>query len=187
MSRTFATAAILIVPCLALAQTPLQQTPLEHVVAPGGKVVYYIMQMPSTDAAGNPTLQIEETRNLNRSFRTLLASRPADDPKQNLTGFSHLNLSPDGKTLYFETDAWATSGAIHAINLSTGGVSYVTAGELACVVLSREYQGDLVVEQHRYFVQGGSHDDLWLYNSTGKQIGQVAQGTDASKVCPSLN
>jgi hypothetical protein len=162
--------SLVIVPCLAFAQTPL-----EHVVAPGGKVVYYIMQMPGTDAIGNPNLQIEETRNLNRSFRILLTSRPADDPKQNLTGFSRLNLSPDGKILYFQTHAWATSNAIHAINLSTGKVSYVTSGELACVVLNGQYQGDLVVEQHRYFIQGGSHDDLWLYDPTGKQIGQVAQ------------
>jgi hypothetical protein len=170
LKRTFAAAVILIVPCPAFAQTPLEQTPREHVVAPGGKIIYYIMQMPSTDAAGNPKLQIEETRNLNRSFRTLLTSRSAADPKQNLTGFSNLNLSPDGKILYFQTDAWATANAIHTINLATGEVSYVTSGEIACVVLSGEYQGDLVVEQHRYFVQGGSHDDLWLYNSTAKWL-----------------
>ena len=29
--------------------------------------------------------------------------------------------------------------------------------------------------------QGGSHDDLWLYNRSGKLMGQVAQGTNASK------
>ena len=27
-----------------------------------------------------------------------------------------LQFSPDGKTLYFATSAWATSGAIHAID-----------------------------------------------------------------------
>jgi hypothetical protein len=61
-----------------------------------------------------------------------------------------------------------------------------TAGQIACVVLQGEYQGDLVVEQHRYFVQGGSHDDLYLYEPTGKEIGLVSQGTDRSDVCPSL-
>lgn len=178
---------LLIASLLAIAPNlAFSQTPIEHVDAPGGKVVYYIMQMPTTDAEGNPNLAIEETRNLNRSFRTLVTSRPSGDPKQNLTGFSHLALSPDGKMLYFQTAAWATSNAIHDINLSNGKVLYVTSGELACVVLSGEHQGDLIVEQHRYFIEGRSHDDLWLYSPSGKQIGQVAQGTDASKVCPTL-
>ena len=161
-------------------------SPLEYIVAPRGKIVYYIMATPGTDATGNPNMAIKEGLDENRSFRILLTSRPSDDPKENLTGFSHLTLSPDGKILYFQTDAWATSNAIHAINLSTGKVFYVTSGALACIVLSGQYQSDLVVEQHRYFVQGGSHDDLWLFDPSGKQIGLVAQGTDASRVCPEL-
>ena len=177
----FVVSLLAIVPTLAFSQTPI-----ENVVAPGGKVVYYIMQMPGTDAEGNPNVAIEEARNQNRSFRTLVASRPSDDPKQNLSSFSHLTLSPDGKLLYFQTPAWATSNAIHAINLVDGRVLYITSGALACVVLSGEYQGNLIVEQHRYFIQGGSHDDLWLFTPLGKQIGQVAQGADASKVCPTV-
>lgn len=162
------------------------QTPIEHVVAPGGKTVYYIMRMPGNDANGDPNLEIEETKNENTSFCILLTPHPSDDSQQNLTGFSHLALSPDSNTLYFETSAWATSHAIHAINLRTKKVSYITSGEIACVVLGGEYQGHLIVEQHRYFLQGGSHDDLYLYSSAGKQIGMVAQGTNALKVCPTL-
>jgi hypothetical protein len=29
-------------------------------------------------------------------------------------------------------------------------------------VLGGEYQGDLVVEQHRHFIQGGSYDALYV-------------------------
>jgi hypothetical protein len=172
-------------PALAQAQTS-SKTPLEHVTAPGGKVVYYIMSLPGKDSMGNPRSAIEAGINENSSFRILLASTPSDDPKANLTDFSHLFLSPDGKTLYFQTSAWATSAAIHSLDIGTKKTSFVTSGEIACVVLGGEFQGDLVVEQHRYFIQGGSYDALYLYNPAGKLIGPVSQGTDASRVCPSL-
>lgn len=172
-------------PVLAHAEAT-SNTPVEFVTAPGGNVVYYIMSLPGKDAEGNQNMEIEVSVNENRSFDVLLTSTPSNDPAQNLTGFSHLFLSPDSKTLYFQAEAWATSNAIHAINLATKKVSYVAAGTLHCVVLSGQYQSDLVVAQHRYFVQGGSHDDLWLYDPAGKEIGLASQGTDASQVCPSL-
>lgn len=160
--------------------------PLESVIAPGGEHVYYIMLKPGTDSYGNKNMEIEEGINQNSSFRVLLISHFSNSPEKNLTGFSHLVLSPNAKRLYFETDAWATSPAIHAIDLSSGKATFVTLGSIACIVLSGEYQGDLIVQQHRYFIEGGSHDDLWLYDPSGKEIGMVAEGTDASKVCPTL-
>jgi hypothetical protein len=118
---------------LAQAQTS-SKTPLEHVVAPGGKVVFYIMSLPGKDSMGNPRSAIEAGINENSSFRILLASTPSNDPKANLTDFSHLSLSPDGKTLYFQTSAWATSAAIHSLDIATKKTSFVTSGEIACVV-----------------------------------------------------
>jgi len=160
--------------------------PIEHVVAPGGNTIYYVMSSPGKDLDGNQNTEIAKKSNGDAALHILLSPHPAKDPKENLTGFSHLTLSPDSKTLYFQAAAWATSNSIHAIHLATGKASYVTNGSIACVVLSGEYQGDLVVSQHRYFVQGGSHDDLWLYDPSGKEIGLVAQNTDASQRCPSL-
>jgi hypothetical protein len=144
------------------------------------------MSLPGKDSMGNPNLALEAGMNGNSSFGILLLSNPSDDPKQNLAGFSHLSLSPNGKTLYFQTSAWATSDAIHSLDIATKKTSYVTNGQIACIVLGGEYQGDLVVEQHRYFIQGGSYDDLYLYDPAGQQIGLVSQDTDASRVCPSL-
>lgn len=158
----------------------------EVVSPPGGRTNYYIKSLPDRSASGGQKMVIEATYNLNTSSNILLASKPSDDPKQNLEGFSHLSLSPDGKTLFFQTDAWATSNAVHAITIATKQISFVTAGEIACVVLAGQYQGDLVIEQHRYFVQGGSYDNLWLYDSSGKEIGIVAEDTDSKKVCPTL-
>jgi hypothetical protein len=172
-------------PALAHAQSSYN-TPVEHIAAPGGNIVYYIMPMPGKDSMGNPNLAIEAGVNGNKSIRVLLTSAPSNDTKQNLTDFSHLSLSPDSKTLYFQTSGWATSNAIHSLDIATKKTTYITDGGIACVVLGGQYQGDLVVEQHRYFVQGGSYDDLYLYDPAGHQIGLVSQDDDASKVCPSL-
>jgi hypothetical protein len=113
-----------------------------------------------------------------------LTSWSSNDPKGTLVGFKNLFLSPDSKTLYFQTDAWATSDAVHAIEIATKRQRFVAPGEIACVVLAGQYQGDLVIQQHRYFVQGGSYDNLWLYDPSGKEIGLVSQDTDSKAVCP---
>ena len=170
---------------IASAQTAAPGPPTDHVSAPDG-INFYITPIPGTDSDGSPSAEIQEGVYGNSKFQVLLKSHSSDTPEKNLTGLSNLFLSPDDRTLYFETAAWATSGAVHALDIVNEKVSYVTDGEIACVVLAGEYQGDLVVQQHKYFVQGGSYDDLWLYDPTGKQIGLVSQDTDASRVCPTL-
>lgn len=176
----------------ALAAAPgdrpaAERVALRTVSAPGGHTNYYIMQLAGTDSDGNQNTDIEVGLNDNSSFQVLVKNSSSTDPERNLTNFSNLNLSPDSKTLYFETDAWATAHAIHAFDLSAKSIRFVTNGELECVVLGGRYQGDLVVQQHRYFVQGGSHDDLYLFTPEGKEIGMVAEGMDDSHVCPLLS
>lgn len=159
----------------------------QYVSAPGGTANYYILTLPGHDSEGNTNMEIQATYDENASRIVLLENQPSNDPAQNLTGFSNLFLSPDSKTLYFQAEAWATSDAIHSIDIATKKVSFVTAGEIACVVLAGEFQGDLIVQQHRYFVQGGSYDNLWLFDPTGKELGLVSEDTDSSAVCPVLS
>ncbi len=186
MKKAIVVLILTCLPSLVNAQGQDSDSVVSSVVAPGGKDVYYIKTLHGQDVAGNPKMDIEIGINGNRQFLILLTNQPSEDPQKNLTEFSNLALSPDGKSLYFQTAAWATSDAIHSMNLKTRKVSYVTDGELACVVLGGQYQGDLIVEQHKYFVQGGSYDNLWLYDPTGKKIGLVSEDTDASRVCPLL-
>jgi hypothetical protein len=173
-------------PAISSVETEQQNTEVERVVAPDGRTIYYIVSLPGNDFLGNPNRQIEMGMNGDTSLRVLLRPRPSRDPEQNLNGFSHLILSPDGRSLYFQAPAWTTSDAIHSLDIATKRSAYVTAGGIACIARQGEYQGDLVVEQHRYFVQGGSHDDLYLYEPSGKEIGLVAQGTEASTACSAL-
>ena len=86
----------------------------------------------------------------------------------------HLQFSPDSKTLYFETSAWVTSGAIHAVDVDGNHLRFVTDGSELRVVQSGRYKGDIIVNQHRYRFKGdtplGSYNWDWLFTPTGKQI-----------------
>ena len=85
-----------------------------------------------------------------------------------------LKFSPDSKTLYFETSAWETSGAIHSVKINGNHLRFVTDGNEYHVVKNGKYKGDLIVNQHRYRFKGdtplGSYDWDWLYTPDGKQI-----------------
>ena len=133
---------------------------------------------------GSPAERIVECTNLCAQKRVVLSGKAGRKPEDNLSGFTNLRLSPDASTLYFETEAWATSNAIHSVNIKTGVARYVTSGSIACVVGSGQYQGDIIAAQHRYFVQGGSYNPLYLFTPQGKEVGVVALDSgEASKFC----
>jgi hypothetical protein len=97
-----------------------------------------------------------------------------DEPTKRIVDPDHLLFSLDSRTLYFETSAWTTSGAIHAVNINGKYTRFVTDGGNLRVVQSGPYKGDLIINQHRYRFEGdtplGSYDWDWLFTPTGKQI-----------------
>lgn len=103
--------------------------------------------------------------------KLLVAENPdCDHPEKTIIDPNDLQFSPDSKTLYFATSAWATSGAIHAVDADGKNLRFITAGNEYHVVIDGKYRGDLIVNQHRYHDQGGSYDWDWLFTPTGKQI-----------------
>ncbi len=103
--------------------------------------------------------------------KLLVAENPdCDHPEKTIIDPNDLQFSPNSKTLYFATSAWATSGAIHAIDVDGKNLRFITAGNEYHVVTDGKYRGDLIVNQHRYHDQGGSFDWDWLFTPEGKQI-----------------
>lgn len=152
--------------------------PASVITAPGGTTSYHV------ENAGSPNERIVECTNVCAQKRVVLRGKAGQKPEDNLFGFTNLRLSPDASTLYFETEAWATSNAIHVVNIKTGMTRYVASGSIACVVGSGQYQGDVIAAQHRYFVQGGSYNPLYLFTPQGKEVGIVALDSgDAPKFC----
>jgi hypothetical protein len=102
-------------------------------------------------------------------------------PQENLTGIRSPQFSyqasigaagvPIG-SVFFETDAWATSGAIHRVTLGANPmVTFVTDSNGFSVVPSGRFAGALEVSQHRYLPQGGSCEKASVIDpNTGKQL-----------------
>ena len=143
----------------------------EPVLSPGGQRVAFVRgsgnasELWIVDAGGGAP-------------RRLVAPRPSDEPRANLTDFAKPQFSPDGRTVYFQTDAWVTSGAVHAVNVATGRVRYVCDGNSLRVVPRGEYAGHLMVAKHRYFIGGGSYDWVWLVTPEGRDVGPIGESTE---------
>ena len=110
--------------------------------------------------------------NIEKMQKKLLVAANLDcnHPEKTIIDPNNLQFSPDSKILYFATSAWATSGAIHAINTNGKNLRFVTPGNEYRVVMDGKYTSDLIVTQHRYREQGGSYDWDWLLTPAGKQI-----------------
>ena len=107
--------------------------------------------------------------------KILVAVHPdCDHARKVIIDPNDLQFSPDSRTVYFATSAWATSGAVHAVNMSGKNVRFVIDGNEYRVVQQGKYKGDLIVNQHRARFKGdtplGTYDWDWLFTPKGKQI-----------------
>jgi len=84
-----------------------------------------------------------------------------------------IQFSPDSKKVYFISSAWVTSGAVHCVNIDGSEEHFITPGNSLKVIDNGRYKGHLIIEQHRYFLVGGSYDWLWLYGPDGKEIDPI--------------
>lgn len=154
---------------------------VEPVLAPNGNYVVYTRQGRGRMLHGYDATQQCSTEprpdelrqiNVDGSGDKLLLKGRKGDPKRQLCDFRQKQFSSDGRRLYFLTPGWATSGALHVLDMRSGDERFVLpANDL--LVLSfcpNKYKDDLVVLAHRYFAISGSYDWYWLYDPTGKDL-----------------
>jgi len=101
----------------------------------------------------------------------LLVGGRRGDPEQQLCDFRSKQFSADGRRLYFLTPGWATSGALHVYDMRASDERFVLPANNLVVLnfCGGKYKDALAVEQHRYFLFGGSYDWYWLYDPSGKK------------------
>jgi hypothetical protein len=130
------------------------------VLSPGGRTIAFVRSTGGTVQGPYPDLPRTELRTVDAR-----------------TGRERLLVCPrqSGGTVYFVSSAWVTSGAVHAATVATGRERYVCPGSLVEVVPWGPYRGDLVVEQHRYLLGGGSYDWAWLLTPGGKEVGPIRE------------
>ena len=154
----------------------------DPLLAPDGKWVAFVRKIEGKKIATgsdevDPT-ELWQVRTDGKEPAMLVRCRESQKMESLIGGFETLQFSPDGKLLYFVTPAWATSGAVHVVDTTNRKERYLFAGNNLKVVASGEYKGCLLVQQHRYFVGGGSYDWFWLLRPDGKEVGPVGEDTE---------
>src|ERR1051325_3019643 len=147
----------------ALTSSGRDSTP---VLAPDGKWVAFVRKVDGKKIATGsdevePT-ELWQVRVDGKEPSLLVRCRDSEKMESVIGGFENLRFSTNGKLLYFVTPAWATSGAVHVVDTTNGKERYVFPGNNLKLVTSGEYKDCLLVQQHRYFIGGGSYDWFWL-------------------------
>jgi dipeptidyl aminopeptidase/acylaminoacyl peptidase len=157
----------------------------EPVLAPDGKWIVFIRTLPgkkiATGSGDANETQLWQIRADGKEPTCLVRSKPGDKMESVLAGFSKLQFSSNGKLVYFLSEAWTTSGALHVVDTTNSKEHFVCPAAEFEVVRSGEYRDHLLVQQHRYLIGGGSYDWYWLLKPDGKEVGPVGEDTENFK------
>lgn len=97
---------------------------------------------------------------------------------ENILGsFGKLAFSNDGQNLYFISEAWATTNAIHVYNVPSKKQSFLTDGNTLYIIRKGKYKDHLIVNKHKYFNEC-SYDYFWLLDHEGKEIREIGETED---------
>ncbi len=163
-------------PSRQLTRTGLDR---DAVLSPDGRTIAFIRGTPgdSVDIIVGPaeatslwTMGVD-----GGGARRHVVGRTAQVAGDMLAALQGPRFSPDGARIYFLSAAWATSGAVHVLDLSTGTEQFLLAGNSLDVVPIGEFAGYLIVSQHRYLLSGGSFDWYWLFRPDGSEVGPIGE------------
>lgn len=153
------------------------------VLAPDGKWVVFVRKVDGKKISTGSVDEVDPTelwqvRTDGKEATLLLKCRESEKLEFVIAAFENLQFSTNGKLVYFVTPAWTTSGAVHVVDTTNRKERYLFPGNNLKAVASGEYKDCLLVQQHRYFVGGGSYDWYWLLRPDGKEVGPVGEDTE---------
>ncbi len=82
-------------------------------------------------------------------------------------------FSLDGRTVYVSSAAWATSSALHAVDVATGRERFLCDANGVAVVPDGRYRGMLLRWWHHYRPDG-AHDEVWVVSPACRPVRLVA-------------
>ncbi|WP_199637004.1 hypothetical protein JEM67_20825 [Serratia sp. PAMC26656] len=124
-------------------------------------------------------------------FVKILGELPSGDIKKSIEGINNISIAPITGGVYFITDAWATSGAVHMLPRdiwmaalesnkypSNNDIKYITDGNYVQVIKTGKHAGNLIVNKHKYKDGGGSYDPYYLVSSSGKEVKEIGESKE---------
>jgi hypothetical protein len=150
----------------------------QPVLSPDGRWIAFVRRtnrkpIVGVTPEGAPANELWIVSSSGGRARRLVTPRQSADLRRAIGGLGVPVFSPDSRELYFMSAAWATSSAVHVVDIATAKERFVCDGELEGVVLDGEHRGDLVMQRHKYFVGGGSYDSNWLMKANGQEVGPI--------------
>jgi hypothetical protein len=92
-------------------------------------------------------------------------------PFSGLCNITNVQLSHDGQRVYFETDAWTTSHAIHYCVVPTGKIALFGSGRINEIFPN----GELNVNITGIEVDKGRYTQNWLFDKNGNEIKAIGE------------
>ncbi len=149
---------------------------------PAGEWIAFVRRIdgkPLSSGTGeHPPSELWQVRTDGKEPSRLLRTRESKRMENLIASFDDIQFSADCRLVYFVTTAWTTSGAVHVIDTTKRKEHFVVSGDNLTVVPDGEFRGQLLVQQHRYFLGGGSYDWFYLFTPAGKETGVVGETTD---------
>jgi len=151
-------------------------------LSPDGKLVAFVRDTPdkivATGSGDVAATELWIVGSDGSKPAVLVRGRESPDMHLVIGGIAGAQFSPDGHHLYFVSSAWATSGAVHVIDLATRKERFFTDGSSLEMVPNGDYKGCLLIQKHKYFIGGGAYDWFWLVKPDGKEVGPVGEDTE---------
>ena len=157
----------------------------QPVLSPDSKWIVFVRTVPgkniSTGSGESPATELWQIRADGKNAALLVRPRESQKAESVLANFAKPQFSTSGRYVFFLSDGWATSGAVHVVDTTNGKEHFVCPGLDLEVVGAGEYRDCLLVRQHRYFIGGGSYDWFWLLRPDAKEVGPVGEDTENFK------
>jgi dipeptidyl aminopeptidase/acylaminoacyl peptidase len=158
---------------------------VEAVLSPDAKWVVFVRRtsgkMIETGSGADKPTELWQIGANGKDPTLLVRCRATEKIEDLIAGFEKPQFSSDGRYVFFMTPAWATSSAVHVVDTTNAKEHFFCPGNDLEVLYSGEYRDCLVVQQHRYFLGGGSFDWYWLFRPDGKEVGPIGESINDFK------
>ena len=149
-------------------------------LSPDGRMVVFVRTVKgepiSTGSSEGPPTELWVTDIRTLKAEMLVASKQAEDMKDVLAGFTYPQFSVDGKRIFFLSSAWATSDAVHCVDVASKRQRFVTDGNSLEVIRNGSLKGKLRINQHRYRKGiGGAYDRDYIFTEGGIEVKKNAK------------
>ncbi|ABK61086.1 hypothetical protein [Clostridium novyi] len=116
----------------------------------------------------------------NGQEKLLVSSREEEDVRYVIAGISNPKFTSDKKSIYFLSEAWAVSAAVHKVDVETGEEKFICDGNYFEIIENGKYKGKLLVIKHKYraYPMNGSYEGVCVVDEYGNEILSLGEEFD---------